>query len=318
MPIWINILLGIAGLVLLQQGAGWFIKGSSGLARKFRVPELTIGLTVVAFGTSAPELVVNLAGTIKGNVDVVYGNIIGSNNFNLFVILGLVGLIGSIKVKSSTAWKEIPISFGAAGILFLLANDAAVTGKESILSRLDGLLLLFFFALFLYYAFRQLKKDKQVESHSGKNTSNARIIVFILLGLGGLVLGGKLVLDNAVIIASSLGMSERMIGLTIVAAGTSLPELATSLMAAVKRNFDIAVGNIIGSNIFNILFILGTSALVRPLEYNGTFNKDIALLSGGTILLLIAMYTGKRKQIDRWEALFLLAGYVVFFILFAA
>ncbi len=313
---WLNIILIITGLVLLQQGAAFFVKGSSGLARKFHVSELAIGLTIVAFGTSAPELVVNSFASLENNYEIVFGNIIGSNIFNLFIILSIVAIIAPMKVQSSTAWKEIPFSFFALILLFLLANDKLVFHRNiSWLSRFDSFIMLIAFILFLLYVFKQLKYDTN-STHAEKGIDKTGIIIaLIILGLTGLVLGGKLVLDNAVKLALELGMSEKLIGLTIVAAGTSLPELATSIVAAIKKNHDIAVGNIIGSNIFNILFILPASSLIRPLLYNPGFNRDIGFLAGGTVVLFIAMYTGRRMQIDRWEALVLLISYVAYIFL---
>jgi cation:H+ antiporter len=313
---WLNILLIITGLVLLRQGAAFLVKGSSGLARKFRVSELAIGLTIVAFGTSAPELVVNSFASFKSNYDIVFGNIIGSNIFNLFIILTIVALITPLRVQSSTAWKEIPFSFFAILLLFLLANDRLVFHRDiSRISRFDGFIMIVAFALFLRYVFKQLKYDAGI-NYSEKGTEKTGIIlVLIATGLAGLVLGGKLVLDNAVELASGLGMSEKLIGLTIVAAGTSLPELATSVVAAAKKNSDIAVGNIIGSNIFNILFILPVSSFIRPLKFDPGFNRDIGFIAGGTFILFIAMYTGKRMQIDRWEALILFLTYVAYIFL---
>jgi len=289
------------------------VQGSSDLARKLQVSELAIGLTVVAFGTSAPELVVNSFASVKGNHDIVFGNIIGSNSFNLFVILSIVGLIRPVRVQSSTAWREIPFSMVALVVLFVLVNDRLIFQAEaSRLSRFDGLVMLAGFSLFILYAFRQLKKDAAGVDHVAPHTGNFRIALVIAAGLAGLVIGGKLVLDNAVKLASQLGLSEKVIGLTIVAAGTSLPELATSIVAASKRNLDMAVGNIIGSNVFNILFILSFSTMLKPLSYNPGFNTDLGFVAGGTLVLFLAMYTGRRKHIDRWEAFILLAGYVVY------
>lgn len=312
----LNIVLIIAGLVLLQQGAAFFVKGSSGLARKFRVSELAIGLTIVAFGTSAPELVVNSYASYKANYDIVFGNIIGSNIFNLFFILTVVAIITPLKVQSSTAWKEIPFSLFALVVLFLLANDQLLFQRDnSRLSRFDGFIMIIAFSLFLLYVFKQLKNDPQSNPYKTGVDKSGIIAVFILSGLAGLVLGGKLVLDNAVELATELGMSEKLIGLTIVAAGTSLPELATSVVAAVKKNNDIAVGNIIGSNIFNILFIIPASTFIRPLVFNPGFNRDIGFIAGGTIVLFIAMYTGKRMQIDRWEAFVLIIAFAAYMFL---
>ena len=312
---WIWILLVIIGLVLLKQGASWFVEGSAGLARKFHISELAIGLTVVAFGTSAPELVVNSIAAWSGNTDIVLGNILGSNSFNLFLILSIAGLIIPLKVTSTSAWREIPFSFAALAVFFLMANDILLYGKpDSVISRIDGSILLLCFTLFMIYIFTQLRKERTASKESHHEVVNWKVALYMLAGLAGLVAGGKLVLDNAVKLATQLGMSERMIGLTIVAAGTSLPELATTLVAAIKRNNDIAVGNIIGSNIFNLLFILGTSAVIRPIPYAPGFNLDVAVLGGGTLLLMLAMYTGRKLTIDRWEAFVLLFTYLAYFV----
>ena len=305
----IQIALLLVGLVLLVKGADWLVDGASVLAKKKNVSDLAIGLTIVAFGTSAPELVVNAVAASGNYPDIVFGNIIGSNNFNLFIILGISGLIIPLSVQSSTVWKEIPYSLFAAILLFFLANNYLIGNSEG-LSRMDAVILLVLFLGFLYYVATQLKSDPSAEIVEMKDYSNLKIWVLILLGLAGLVGGGKLVVDNAVAMAQSLGVSEKIIGLTIVAAGTSLPELATSVVAAMRKNTDIAIGNIIGSNIFNIFFILGVSGLIRPLAYNASFNTDLYILAGGTIFLFLAMFTGKRHRLDRWEAILLLVVYL--------
>ncbi len=305
----IQIALLLVGLVLLVKGADWLVDGASVLAKKKNVSDLAIGLTIVAFGTSAPELVVNAVAASGNYPDIVFGNIIGSNNFNLFIILGISGLIIPLSVQSSTVWKEIPYSLFAAILLFFLANNYLIGNSEG-LSRLDAAILLALFLGFLYYVATQLKSDPSAETVEVKDYSNLKIWVLILLGLAGLVGGGKLVVDNAVAMAQSLGVSEKIIGLTIVAAGTSLPELATSVVAAMRKNTDIAIGNIIGSNIFNIFLILGVSGLIRPLAYNASFNTDLYILAGGTIFLFLAMFTGKRHRLDRWEAILLLVVYL--------
>jgi cation:H+ antiporter len=270
---------------------------------------LAIGLTIVACGTSAPELVVNMVAASGNFPDLVFGNVIGSNNFNLFAILGIAGIITPLAVQSSTVWKEIPFSLLAAITLFFLANNYFLS-EQPFVSRYDGIILVGLFGGFLYYVATQLKSDPEVEAIANKDYSNLKIWLLILGGLAGLVGGGKLVVDNAVAMAQSLGVSEKIIGLTIVAAGTSLPELATSVVAALKKNADIAIGNIVGSNIFNIFLILGASVLIRPLPFNPAFNTDLYLLLGGTIYLFFAMFTGKRHRLDRWEAVILLSIYV--------
>ena len=305
----VQFLILVLGLILLIKGANWMVNGASSLARKYNVSDLAIGLTIVAFGTSAPELVVNLYAAIQNHHDLVFGNVIGSNNINLFVILGIAGLITPMTVQSSTVWKEIPFSLLAAILLFVLANNFSGNGVGSI-SRVDGLVLLILFAGFLFYVYKQLKNDAPAPSEAVKTMPPLKIWGLILVGMAGLVLGGRMVVTNAVTIASAIGISEKIVGLTIVALGTSLPELATSVVAALKKNNDIAVGNIIGSNIFNIFLILGTSALVKPISFNPIFNTDIYLLIGGTLLLFIAMFTGQKKKMDRWEAGLMLVIYL--------
>ncbi|TDU43677.1 cation:H+ antiporter [Gelidibacter sediminis] len=308
--------LVVIGFVLLIKGADWMVNGSTLLAKKNKIPDLAIGLTIVAFGTSAPELVVNTVASYENHSDIVLGNVIGSNNFNLFMILGIVGLIFPIAVQSSTVWKEIPISLLAALVFLVLANGY-VMGDMG-LSRVDGIILLSLFLAFLFYIYKQMKTDVSTTEEVEITASNYKIWGFIILGLIGLVIGGKLIVDNAVSIASNLGVSEKIIGLTIIAAGTSLPELMTSVVAALKKNSDIAIGNIIGSNIFNIFLILSVSSLVRPIEFSTVFNTDIYLLLGGTVFLFVAMFTGKRKTLDRWESGLLLTvfiGYTTYLVL---
>lgn len=307
----IPILWLILGLILLIKGADWLVDGASALAKKFNVSDFAIGLTIVAFGTSAPELVVNVMGSIQGFHEMVFANVIGSNNFNLMVILGISGLITPLVVQSSTVWKEIPLSLFAAFLLFILANDFW-NPESPILSRLDGFIFLALFAGFLYYVFKQLSADPAEVSSPEKHYSQLKIWSFIIIGLAGLVFGGRLVVNNAIEIATVLGVSEKIIGLTIVAAGTSLPELATSVVAAMRKNVDIAVGNIIGSNIFNIFLILAVSALVKPVHFNPSFNSELYLLGGGTAILFIAMFTGTKRKLDRWEAALLLLIFIAY------
>jgi len=305
----------LLGFGLLIIGANWLVDGSSSLAKKFRVSDLAIGLTVVAFGTSTPELVVNIFAAVEGHHDIVFGNILGSNNFNLLFILGVAGLITPLVVKSRTVWKEIPLSFAALLLLFLIANDFLIP-EQNLLSRIDGLILLAIFLFFLFYVFTQVKTDVEVH-RDYKEMSTLKIIALITLGLGGLVAGGRLVVVNAVDLATDMGVSEKIIGLTIVAAGTSLPELVTSVIAGIKKNNDIAIGNIVGSNIFNIVFILGVSAILRPQEYNPAFNTDIFMVAFGTVFLFFVMFAGKRHRLDRWEAgvmLLIYIGYTLFLI----
>lgn len=303
-------LLIVLGFISLIFGANWLVSGASSLAKKNNISDLVIGLTIVAFGTSAPELIVNCVASFNGFSDIVFGNIIGSNNFNLFIILGVAGLIYPITVQSSTAWKEIPISLIVALLLLFLANDFFINQNPEI-SRIDGVILLIGFLCFIYYVFTQLKQE-QSDVIAYEEKSNYKIWALIIIGIAGLIVGGKLVVHNSMIMATELGVSQKIIGLTIVAAGTSLPELVTSMVAAIKKNSDIAIGNVIGSNIFNVLLILSISSFVNPIIYNLNFNQDLLLLIGGTAFLFIAMFTGKRKKLDRWEALILLSFYLIY------
>ncbi len=312
----ISILLVILGFAFLIKGADWMVDGATALAKKNNVSDLAIGLTIVSFGTSAPELVVNSIASFQGQSDIVFGNVIGSNNFNLFVILGITALILPIAVQSSTVWKEIPISFVAAVLLFVLANNF-FWQDDFVISRLEGAFFLLMFGLFLYYVYSQMRReapqaDAVQQGPLHVDMPNLTIWALIVMGLAGLVAGGKLVVDNAVEIATTLGVSQKIIGLTIIAAGTSLPELVTSVVAAVKKNSDIAIGNAIGSNIFNIFLILSISSLIHPIAYNPSFNAEIYLFLGGTAFLFLAMFTGVRKKLDRWEAGLLLGVFVLY------
>ncbi len=307
----LTVVLLILGLVLLIKGADWLVKGASSLARKHNISELIIGLTIVAFGTSAPELVVNTIASFENHPDIVFGNIIGSNNINLFLILGFAGLISPLVVQRSTVWKEIPFSLLAAIILLILANDQFIYPSSSnMVSRFDGFILLVLFILFLLYIFRQTQKDKKLPNPHQIIMKNWMVWGLIIFGLVALVIGGKLIVDSAVKIAKAIGISEKIISLTVVALGTSLPELATSAVAAYRKNNDIAVGNIIGSNIFNIFLILGVSAVIRPVPYDLSFNFDLSFLMIGTMVLFIAMFVGEQKKLNRWQAALLFCLYI--------
>ncbi|MDP3912601.1 MAG: calcium/sodium antiporter [Bacteroidota bacterium] len=307
----LSVTILIVGFAILIKGADWLVSGASSLAKKHNISDLAIGLTIVAFGTSAPELVVNSIASFQGHSDIIFGNVIGSNNFNLFLILGIVGLILPITVQSSTVWKEIPISFFAIVIVFILSNSFFLQ-ENNVLSRIDGALLFILFVLFLFYVYKQMKTEKTELEIATLEISNWKIWGLITIGLAGLIFGGKLVVNNAIEIATNLGVSEKIIGLTIIAAGTSLPELVTSVVAAFKKNSDIAIGNIIGSNIFNLLLILSVSSFIKPVTYNLAFNTDVYMLAGGTLFLFAAMFTGKNKKLDRWEAAVLLAVFIIY------
>jgi len=308
----ISILFIVAGFVLLIKGADWMVTGASTLAKKHNISDLIIGLTIVSFGTSAPELVVNSVASFSKHSDIIFGNVLGSNIANLFLILGIAGLIYPITVHSNTVWKEIPVSILAVVVLFVLVNGFVFTG-DNIFSRIDGVILLVMFGGFMYYVYNQMKTEvPEASEPSILEMTNLKIWGLIVIGLTGLILGGKLVVDNAVKVAVVLGISEKIIGLTIVAVGTSLPELMTSAVAAIRKNSDIALGNIIGSNIFNIFLVLPVSSLINPVQFNPSFNLELYLLAVGTLVLFIAMFTGGRKKLDRWEAAILLAIYIFY------
>lgn len=305
----VSLLTTAGGLVLLVVGAELLIRGASSLAKRLAIAEIVIGLTVVAFGTSTPEMVVNVFASSEGRNEIVFGNIIGSNIFNILLILGVSGLIYPVAVQRNTVWKDIPFSLLATLVLFFLVNDRwDATGTADILSRADGVVLLLLFTIFVVYTFGlasvEASDEFDVRVYSW-GVSAALIVGGLLL----LVAGGRLCVEGAVALARQLNLSEKFIGATVVAAGTSLPELATSALAAYRKHSDIAVGNIVGSNIFNILAILGVSAVVRPAPYPASFNADMYVLTAATLLLLLVMFTGKRHKLDRWEASLMLAGY---------
>ncbi|GAA0894323.1 calcium/sodium antiporter [Fulvivirga kasyanovii] len=316
MALLLHFALIIVGFVLLIKGAGALVGGASSLAKKFNISELAIGLTIVALGTSAPELVVNIISGTEGHSDVVFGNIIGSNIFNLFLILGVSGTIYPLVVQRNTVLKELPFSLFITLLLFYLINDTMFDkGTSDQLNFTDAVILAILFGLFLAYVFFSMKSSPEGEESNIKIYGGLSTTLRILGGLAGLILGGKLVVDNAVDVARVFDVSEKLIGLTIIAAGTSLPELATSAVAAYKKQADIAIGNVIGSNIFNILFVLGITGLITPLKYDPTLNIDIYILLGGAVLLLLFMFTINKKKLDRWEALLYLLtfiGYMVF------
>lgn len=306
------LLLLIAGFALLILGADYLVKGASALARRVNVSELTIGLTIVAFGTSAPELVVSVVSSTEGLNEVVYGNVIGSNIFNLFFILGVSGIIYPIIVQKQTIWKEIPYSLLAVVVMFVLLNDSWLWGGENYFSRIDALILLLFFIAFLSYIYLNLKKEVSTPEPEGKSYSLPILIIMIIGGLVGLIFGGRLVVHNATELARMFDVSDKLIGLTIIATGTSLPELATSALAAFKKRSDIAIGNVVGSNIFNIFLILSVSGFISPMNYPSELNTDMYVLVAGTALVFIAMFSGKAKKLERWEALILLLGYIAY------
>jgi cation:H+ antiporter len=309
----LSIGLLLVGFVILIKGADFLVAGSSSIAKRFNVSNLAIGLTVVAFGTSMPEMIVSMMSALNDQNDATFGNVIGSNNFNLLFILGIAGLIYPLVVQRNTVKYEVPISMAAAVLLLILVNDQYLgISSENILSRWDSLILLGAFGLFLLYVYRTMTRASDIPESKVKIYSMAISIGFTALGIAMLIGGGKLVVDNAIEIAKQAGLSEKLIGLTILAIGTSLPELATSAVAAYRKNTDIAIGNVVGSNIFNIFFILGITGLIHPVEFNTMLNFDIYVLLASTFVLMIFMFTLNTRKLDRWEALILLTGYITY------
>lgn len=304
----------IIGFAILIKGADLLVNGSSSIAKKNGISNLAIGLTVVAFGTSMPELVVSFLSALDGKNDASFGNVIGSNNFNLLFILGISGLIFPLTVQRNTVKYEVPLSILAAAVLFLVVNDQMVWGAETnTMSRFDSVILLLFFGGFLLYIYRTMKNTSDLgEGGEIKIFGTGTAIGMVALGLAMLIGGGTSVVNSATLIATHYGLSEKLIGLTILAAGTSLPELATSAVAAYRRNTDIAIGNVIGSNIFNIFFILGITGLINPMPYNTMMNFDLYVLMISTIILMIFMFTLNQRKLDRWEAFMLLAAYIAY------
>jgi cation:H+ antiporter len=310
----ITYLLFIAGFIILIKGADLLVEGASSIAGQFHISDLVIGLTIIAFGTSTPELFVNIIASLKGNTDIAVGNVLGSNISNIFLILGISSIIFPLSVSKGTVWKEIPFSLLAVFILGIMANDHLIdrTGF-SILSRADGIIFLSFFVIFIYYTFGIAKRiDGMEELVPKEQHALYKSILMILLGLAGLTLGGKWIVDGAVYFATTFGMSESLVGLTIVAVGTSLPELATSAVAAYKRNVEIAVGNVVGSNIFNIFFVLGISSTIKPLPFKSTSNIDLGVVIIASLLLFMSMFTGQKRSLDRWEGVLFVVIYGIY------
>lgn len=309
----ISLLLLSLGFAALIFGADKLVDAASSLASRMGISNMVIGLTVVAFGTSAPELVVNVFASVSGETEMVLGNVLGSNIFNVLGILGISALIFPLTVKSNTTWIEIPLSLLAAICVYVVAADIFMDGAgENLISRSDGVILLLFFIIFLAYNLSVSKNEVGEEIVNVGKYSTGKAVLFLLLGLAGLVLGGRLIVTSAVEIAENLGLSQRVIGLTIVSIGTSLPELATSIVAVRKKNVDIAIGNVVGSNIFNIFFILGISTVISPLEINENSLVDIFLNILVGILLFTFIFTGKGRKLERWEGGIFVGAYIVY------
>ena len=327
----VSLLLIAGGITLLVLGAGWMVTGASSLARRFGVSELVVGLTVVAVGPSAPEFVVSLVAALGGNPEIAVANVVGSNIFNILVILGASAAIAPIPAQHSTAWREIPIALGAAVLYLLFLSDSILFGAANeLLSRWEAGFFLLCFAGFIYYAVRSSKNGKValpgVDEVPAASEAGAlgvgRALLATVAGIAGLTLGARLFVDGAIRMATILGVPTWIIGVTVVAMGTSLPELFTSLVAAKRRQTDIALGNAVGSNLFNLFFVLGTAGVIHPVTLGaGRTLVDGLVALAAMVLLFAAMFTGKRRILERWEGwlfLLLFGSYVAYQVISAA
>lgn len=306
-------ILFLFGFFVLIYGADWLVEGASSIAKKLQVSNLVIGLTVVSFGTSAPELIVAVLASAEGKSEIVIGNVLGSNIFNTLMILGISAIIYPLTVQRNTVWKEIPMSLLAALVVGITANDFLLDrAPASLISRSDGLMLLSFFIIFLYYTFNLSRKNKEQADSSPNDLPLSRSVLLVLGGLVGLILGGRWIVDGAVQIANTLGVSETIISLTIISIGTSLPELATSAVAAYKRNADIAVGNVVGSNIFNVFLIMGVGASIRPLTFNLQSNIDVGLTVFSSFLLFLFLFKENDRRLEKSEGIIFVFLYVAY------
>lgn len=301
----LEVILLAVGFLMLVKGADWFVDGTAGIAEKFGIPQLVVGLTIVAMGTSAPEAAVSITAALKGNAGITIGNVVGSNILNILIILGITGVITTVAVQKSTLVAEIPYML----LITIVLIAMGMTGNH--ITRLEGVILWILFIAYLAYLFVLAKKGKQ-EEQSTETRSTLRLLVSAVVGGVIVVWGSDITVDSATAIANAVGLSERFIGLTIVALGTSLPELVTSVTAARKGNADIAIGNIVGSNIFNILFVIGSSALIIPVVFETRFIIDtiIAVLAG--VLLWVSVY--KKKQLTRPWGMVMLVAYACYFV----
>ena len=314
--LWLQILLLVGGLVLIVKGADWLVDGASGIARRFGLSEFVIGLTIVGMGTSAPEMVVSFIGAIQGNADISIGNVVGSNIMNTLLILGLTALILPMAVTPSNKKRDIPVNLLITVILIVLGLKYTITriGSDG-LSRVDGGILLAIFIVYMWTCFQNGQVEE--EDTPAKQRSIWLCLLMIAGGLAGLIIGGNLFVDNATELARAMGVSDKFIAITILAGGTSMPELATCVVAAAKKKGQLALGNIIGSNVFNILLILGGSALIHPLSFENITFVDLGVLLVSALALVSALFIGKKDKIDRLDgSLFVIvwAAYMAYLI----
>lgn len=305
----VNILLLLVGLGLVVLGADWLVNGASSIARRAGISEFVIGLTIVGFGTSCPELVVSLSGAIEGNSDISVGNVVGSNIFNVLFILGLTAMVLPVGMTDKNRRIDIPITIGVTILLVILGITGSMSGPG--ISRWEGVLMLLVFSAYLFYCFKSDSKDEFSETQRA-TLSITKSIALTLTGLAGLIFGGDLFVDSATALARQIGVSDKFIAVTILAGGTSLPELATSLVAAIKGKEQLALGNILGSNVFNAMMILGLSSVITPLSFASMTIVDIITLVLSAVLLLIWAYTRRKNRIDRREGAAMLLCYVAY------
>lgn len=307
-----SILFLVIGLALIVIAANALVGGASSLAKRFNISDMAIGLTIVAIGTSTPELTISVLSAIQGNTDIAIGNILGSNIANILFILGISAIIYPLTVQKNTQYKEIPLGMLAIALIAVAGNDIFFDGGDAnILSRIDGIVMLFFFSIFMYYTF-QIATNADAPEEAIKPMPVWKAILYVVAGIGGLYLGGSLFVDGAVAIARYLGMSDSLIGLTIVAVGTSIPELATSVVAAYKKKSDIAVGNVVGSNIINVFLILGITATIKPLPLAVSSNIDIIVAFIAALMLFVSTFLMGRRKITRLEGGLFILVYVAY------
>ena len=338
MPEYVTYILFALGFLLLIKGADFLVEGASALAKKLSISDLVIGLTVVSFGTSAPELVVNVIASFQGSADLAVGNILGSNIANILLILGIAAMLAPIGVQTNTVWKEIPLSLLAALVLAVLANDVLMNGLPEIripspedpallvpstdavlstpdmISRGDGLILMSFFVIFLYYTYGLAQAGHEVVDGDIHDLATPKAIGYVFLGLVGLFFGGQWIVDGAVLISRNFGLSEAVIGIAVVGVGTSLPEVAASAMAAWKGRADMAVGNVVGSNIFNIFWVLGLSSMIRPIPYDPSINGDMLMTIFASVCLLMFLMLSPPFRLHRKRGAMFLVFYVTYLV----
>lgn len=300
----LNIVLLILGIVVVLKSADWLTDGSVALAERMGISQMVIGLTIVALGTSMPEFCVSLVSAIKGTSDLAVGNVVGSNIFNSMLIVGCAAMVAPMTIPKTTVRKDIPFALIASIVLFMMI----VNGDEADISRLEAGILVLMLAIYMFFTLKNAKDTTAVGTEKKEFMNPWRAIAFLLLGLVGLVLGSNVFVDNASALARVLGVSDAVIGLTVVAGGTSMPELATSIVAARKGNSGIAIGNVLGSNVFNILFILGVTGVISPMSINGITSLDLSMMIISMILLWLFSYT--KFTIERWEGAVLTAMFV--------